>query len=76
MEMEDLANLRTRVMNLSDASPVSAWTAIIRQLGDMYKLEIAEVLTGATSPTLATERSDAETDILAAIAEFATDTSQ
>lgn len=76
MDMEKLATLKNKVNNLSDSSTAAEWGSIVRYLGDMYKEEVAEVLTGATTPTLATERSDAETDIANLVTEFGTDTSQ
>lgn len=75
MDMEVLAAFKNRVMNLSDSSTVAEWQSLVQALGDMYKLEVAEQLTGATTPTLATERSDADTDIASLKSEFNIDTS-
>jgi hypothetical protein len=73
MDMERKAQLVNRVSNLSDISPVSDWKALIQLIGDMYKEECAETLSGGT---LTTERSNADVDIASLVAEFDADTSK
>lgn len=75
-DVEKKVILETMVSNLSINSNVNDYKRIVRQLGDMYKEKMADVLSGSTTPTLATERSDAETDIAALVAEFDQDTSK
>jgi hypothetical protein len=70
MDMERKAQLVNRVSNLSDSSTVTEWKGIAQLFGDMYKEEMLEVLTGATSPTLAAERAAADVDIASLVAEF------
>lgn len=73
MDAEDKAKLSNMVNNLSDASPVGEWKAIVRQLGEMYKKALPETLAGGA---LTTEIGLAETDIAALITEFDADTSK
>ncbi len=70
MDLEKLMQLKNRVNDLSEASLVAEYKSIIRLVGDLYKEQVAGVLSASTSPTLAQERSDAETDIQALIAEM------
>ncbi len=65
MEMEKLAELKSVVNNLSEVSVVADYKRAVRLLGDIYKVQIAGKLDGGTTPTLTTERSDAETGIAA-----------
>jgi len=75
MDMEDLANFRNKVMNLSDGSSVAEWKAIGQLFGDLYKKEVGESLDGGTSPTLAGERSAMDTDIASYVGEMSERTS-
>jgi hypothetical protein len=70
MDIEKLVQFKGAANNLSENSPVSEYKNIVRLLGEIYKVQIAGKLTGSTTPTLATERSDAETDIAALVTEF------
>lgn len=72
MDAERKAQLVNRVSNLSDSSPVGDWKALIQLIGDMYKEEIAEKLSGGA---LTTERGNADVDIASLVAEFDIDTS-
>lgn len=67
MDVERLANLRNRVMNFADGSAVGEWKGLIRNIGEMYKEELRETLSGGT---LTTEINAAEVDIAALEAEF------
>ncbi len=75
-DVEKKVILENMVSNLSINSNVNDYKRIVRQLGDMYKEKMADVLSGSTTPTLATERADAETDIAALVTEFDQDTSK
>jgi hypothetical protein len=70
MDVEKLTQLKTRVDNLSDSSQVEDYRVIVRLVGDLYKTQIAGVLNSGTTPTLAQERADVETDIAALISEM------
>ena len=70
MDLEKLNALKNRVNDLSEASQVAEYKAIIRMLGDIYKEQVGAVLSASTTPTLAQERADAEADIVALIAEM------
>jgi hypothetical protein len=70
MDLERLNALKNRVNDLSEASQVAEYKAIIRMVGDLYKEQVAGVLSASTSPTLAQERADAEADIQALINEM------
>jgi hypothetical protein len=75
MDMEDLANFRNRVMNLSDGSTVAEWKAIAQMFGDLYKKEVGESLDGGTSPTLTAERAAMDVDIASFVTELSERTS-
>ncbi len=70
MDLEKLSQLKNRVNDLSEASQVAEYKAIIGMLGDIYKEQVGAVLSASTTPTLAQERADAETDIQALINEL------
>lgn len=70
MDMEKLAQFKLAANDLSESSPVALYKKIARLLGEFYKEQIAGKLDGTTSPTLATERTNAETDIAALETEF------
>lgn len=70
MTNETLTTLKTKVDNLSESSQVEDYRSIVRLIGDIYKDQIAGVLSASTTPTLAQKRADVETDIAALLAEM------
>lgn len=70
MDVEMLNTFKNRVAQLSDSSTNAEWKGIAQMLGDLYKFELTETLTGATTPTLATEQAAMDVDIASYIAEM------
>lgn len=64
MNVEQINVFRNMASNLSSNSPVAEYDDLVAKVCEIYLARMAEVLTGATTPTLAQER----IDVLAAVA--------
>ncbi len=75
-DVEKKAILHVMVDNLSINSNVNDYKRIVTHLGEMYKTKMEDVLTGATTPTLATEKAAVDVDVASLVTEFDQDTSK
>lgn len=75
-DVEKKATLLAMAQNLSINSNVNDYKRIVVHLGEMYKDKMRDVLTGATTPTLAAELAAVDVDVTSLFNEFDQDTSK